>query len=144
VILRAKHVVQLQYFLMDTAKRYGLSSGGGGATPDERLASAAGLDYVLFVCSQYGDAAIPLDAPVAASARETLGRAAKAALDFCERMLLAPDVSFTDFAGRYACHDGIFQALRGLHDDGALSSDELQFRTLTLAHDVAARRRGVR
>jgi hypothetical protein len=42
-----------------------------------------------------------------------------------------------DFGG-----DGVFDALRGLHDDGVLTSDDLQFRVLTLSHDVAARRSG--
>ncbi|MGP6159839.1 MAG: hypothetical protein ACLPYS_20470, partial [Vulcanimicrobiaceae bacterium] len=69
MILRSKHVVQLQYFLLDTAKRYGLSNEPADATANEQLASAAGLDYALLVSSQHADADVSADAPEVASSR---------------------------------------------------------------------------
>ncbi len=142
MIVRKKHVVQLQYFLMDTAKRYAATGDEGRVETDEMLASAAALDYALFVATEHGDATIPESAPAGASGRETLSRAAKAALDLCERMLHTKPQTFADFAARHTGDGGIFATLRGLYDDGALASSDLQFRTLTLAHDVATRRRG--
>ena len=144
VILRARHVVDLQYFLMDAAKRYVLSNDSGIAGGDDLLASAAALDYALLVSTQHRDEPIPDDAPIVASGRETIRRSVRATLNFIEGMLQTPHDTFADFVDRHVHPGGIFDTLRGLRDDGALESDDLAFRALALEHEVVERRQGGR
>jgi hypothetical protein len=144
VILRARHVVDLQYFLMDAAKRYVLSSDSGVAGGDDLLASAAALDYALLVSSEQRDEPIPEDAAIVASGRDTIRRSVGATLDFIEEMLQTPPDTFADFVDRHVRPVGIFDTLRGLRADGALEGDDLAFRTLALAHEVAERRQNGR
>jgi hypothetical protein len=144
MILRTRHVVDLQYFLMDAAKRYVLSSDSGIAGGDDLLASAAALDYALLVSTRQRDEPIPDHAPIVASGRDTIRRSVRATLDFIEGMLQTPHGTFADFVDRHVHPGGIFDTLRGLRDDGALQSDDLAFRALALAHEVAERRQGGR
>jgi hypothetical protein len=144
MILRAKDVVQLQYFLMDGAKRYALPSGAGLEAADDLLASAAALDYALLLASENGGEHFDDASPAAASLRESLTRAALAALDFLDRMLRAPDEAFDDFAERHVRPGGIFDVVRALREGGVLDSAGLAFRAVTVASDVLERRDGSR
>ena len=142
MILRAKDVIDLQYFLMDGAKRCALPSGAGLDAADDLLASAAALDYALLVASENGGAYFDDAAPAADSLRESLGRAALAALDFVDRMLRAPQEAFDDFAERHVRKGGIFDIVRALREGGVVDSAGLAFRAVTLANDVLERRHG--
>lgn len=137
MILRAEYVVRLQHFLMDTARRYGLEDDPG----NERLSSAAGLDYVLLVCSHHPGGAVADEEPGVAASCEAVGRAVEAVLDVCEHTLLAPEGVFADLSHRYTGERNVLDAVRGLHNDGVLTDERLQFRILTLRHEIAERRK---
>jgi hypothetical protein len=140
MILRARDVVALQHFLLDAAKRYVVASGAQLDAADDLLASAAALDYALLLTSENGDAPFDPVAPATETLRETMARAAGAALDFAEKMLSAPAPARADFIERYAGSGGLFDVLRDLRQSGALASNGLSFRALTLASDLRERR----
>ena len=136
MILRASEVTALQHFLMDAARRYAVPGVGVLAAQGDLLASAAALDYALLLVTEHG--AEPFDdaAPDTASLCGTMTRAAIAALDFSDTMLAAPPDVRDDFIGRHACSGGLFDVLRALRRDGAIASDEIGFRAVTLASDL--------
>jgi hypothetical protein len=94
MILSAGRVVELQHFLMDAAKRRLVRA---DATA-ELLTQAAALDYALLLSSEHGTEPIDDAAPVATTIRETMARAAAAALDVMEAALGAPEAVFAAFA----------------------------------------------
>jgi len=136
VILNARDVAGLQHFLMDAAKRYLVASGFELEAGGDVLASAAALDYALLLASESGDTPPDAAAPASASVRETMTRAAVAALDLVERILSAPSATRLDFVERYAGSGGLFEVLRNLRAGGVLPSDDVSFRALTLASDL--------
>jgi hypothetical protein len=140
VILAAENVVDLQYFLMDAAKRY-VSARGVDATVDDLLANAAALDYALLLSSQHADETIDDDSAAALALRETVARAVGAALDVVERMLDARNDEFDDFVERHVRVGGLFDVIRSLRESGVTPGDDLAFRTVTLANDLIERRR---
>jgi hypothetical protein len=141
MILAAENVVDLQFFLMDAAKQYGAASGSATAT-DELLSNAAALDYALLLSSQHADEPIDDASPIGMSVRDTMTRAANAALDFVETMLRAPDEIFDDFVERHIRVGGLFDTIRSLRERGVAGGDGLAFRTLTIADSVLERRLG--
>jgi hypothetical protein len=136
VILAAENVVDLQFFLMDAAKRH-VAAGGAEATADDLLASAAALDYALLLSSQHADEPIDDTSPIGFSLRDTMTRAAASALDAIERTRPAPgDLD----AWKLRVH-AVFGVIAALRERGVVTSDELGFRAITLAEDVARGRR---
>lgn len=142
MVLAAENVTDLQYFLMDTVKRY-VAAIDAEDEADELHASAAALDYALLLSSEHADQVLDDAAPVAASVRETMTRAATVALHFARRMAAAPPRLFADFASRHARPGGIFDVLRELRERGVVTSTDVAFALLTLENDVAERRRTV-
>jgi hypothetical protein len=140
VILRSRDVVALQFFLMDAAKRYAVAIGTQPDAADDLLASAAALDYPVMLSKQNGEEAVEPSGETETALREILTRAGIAALDFTEKMLRAPDDAFDDFVERHVNGAGIFQLLRALRRDGAIASDDVGFRSVTLSSDVLERR----
>ena len=112
MILAAGDVIDLQFFLMDGAKRYAPALGATDAAADDLLGSAAALDYALLLSSEHADEAIDNGAPIATSIGETMTRAARAALDLIDRILVAPPDTFADFARRNVRPGGILDVLR--------------------------------
>jgi hypothetical protein len=141
VRLPPDQVADLQYFLMDAAKRYVLASGGRLEDADELLACAAALDYALLVASERAYELEDDAGPVAATLRETMTRAANAALDFVERMVRAPESAFDDFVERHIRAGGVFDVVRALREGGVVTAHDVAFRALTLANDILERRR---
>jgi hypothetical protein len=139
MILRASDVADLQYVLMDSVRRYGATSGMTLEMRDDLLASAAALDYALLLSSENGDEPFDGAAPVAATLRDTMTRAAISALDFATQMLRAPKHVLEDFLEHHARESGLFDVLRSLRGSGVLTSDEVSFRALTLANDLRDR-----
>lgn len=140
MILSAVDVVELQYFLMDGARRYVATSGTVDAVADDVLASAAALDYALLLSSEHGNETLDDDLPVAASIRSTMERAALAALDLIEELLAGPPGALRDFHARHGTREGIFATIAALRTRGVIASDTVAFRCLTIASDVLARR----
>lgn len=140
MVLAAENVTDLQYFLMDTAKRYVVAIGAADEA-DELYACAAALDYALLLSSEHADQILDDAAPVAASVRETMTRAATVALQFARRMVIAPPRLFADFADRHARPGGILDVLRELRERGVVTSTDVAFDLVTLSNDVAERRR---
>ena len=140
MILCAVDVVELQYFLMDGARRCVAASGTVDAVADDLLASAAALDYALLLASEHANETLDDDLPVAASIRSTLERAALAALDLIDELLAGPPEGFRDFLRRHGTREGIFVTIATLRARGAIVSDAVAFRTITVASDVFARR----
>jgi hypothetical protein len=140
VILRASDVTDLQYFLMDAARRYVVAAGAPIETADDLLASAAALDYALLLSSEHGDEPFGGAEPVAATLRDTMTRAAVAALDFAENMRTAPQEVVDDFVDRHARAGGLFDVLQALRREDVLASGDVAFRAVTLASDLRERR----
>ena len=140
MILAAENVVDLQFFLMDAAKQYAPASGSAAST-DELLSNAAALDYALLLSSQHADEPIDDASPVGMTVRDTMTRAALAALDFVETMLRATDEVFDDFVERHIRRGGLFDTIRSMRERGVAGGDELAFRTLTLADALLERRK---
>ena len=140
--LAAARVKELQFFLIDSAKRYVASSSPGLKGAGELLSSAAALDYVLLVSSERPGDLVDDGNAIATGIRETTLRAATAALDFIDRMLEAPDDIFEDFIERHVRVGGIFETFRALCSGGVLLSSDVAFRVLTSASDLLDRRRG--
>jgi hypothetical protein len=138
--LRPGDVIALQHFLMDVARRYVVASGGSLDDAANLLASAAALDYALLLASQHGDQPFDDADPNAAPLRETLTRAATAALNFAEEMLGAPQALLNDFVERYVDGGGVFGLLRSLRAGNVLASGDIGFRAITLASDLRERR----
>jgi hypothetical protein len=139
--LRPSDVADLQFVLMDAARRPGAAALAPPGLREEMLASAAGLDYVLMLASGDGG---PFDGsgPQAAAVSDAMTRAATAALDFAAVLLAEPGAAAEDFLERRVRETGLFELVRALRDAGVVVSDELSFRALTLAHDVRLKRRG--
>lgn len=137
-MLAASDVVDLQFFLMDGAKRYADATGITEA--GDLLASAAALDYALLLSSEHGNEPIDDRAPIAASVRETMTRASLAALDLVDRMSRAPDALFRDFANRHVRSGGIFDVLASLRKRDVVLADDVAFRILTATNDFVERR----
>lgn len=140
MILSAADVVDLQFFLMDGARRYVATTGTSDAGTLDLLASAAALDYALLLASERANETLDDAAPVAASIRSTMARAGNAALDLIAAVVVGPRDGFDDFIGRHGGPGGIFATLAMLRARGAIVDDGVAFRTLTLADDVLARR----
>jgi hypothetical protein len=136
VILAAEDVADLQYFLLDAAKRYVVGTTGTLDDASDLLASAAALDYVMLLSSEPATETLEDDSPIALGVRETLARAAGAALDFIETMRDAPADVRRDFMARHAGDGGVFSVLRRMRERDALTSDDVAFRKLTLASDL--------
>jgi hypothetical protein len=137
VILAAENVVDLQFFLMDAARRH--VAAGADAMADDLLASAAALDYALLLSSQHGEEELDATSAVGSSLRDTLARAANAALDVVERELRAcatePEEART--LRRRAVE--VLDTIRALREREVLTGDALAFRCITLAEDIARR-----
>jgi len=140
MILHARDVVALQFFLMDSAKRYAMPDGRRSHDADELLAGAAALDYPVMVARGGSGESCEPEAATAASLREIVTRAVSAALDFIETMLRAPDDAFVDFCDRHGGPAGIFEVIGALRRDGAIGSDDVGFRAVTLRNDLLERR----
>jgi hypothetical protein len=141
VILAAENVVDLQYVLMDAAKRL-VGAGDAQAEADELLSNAAALDYALVLASQHADEEMDPESAVGSAVRDTMTRAASAALDAIERMSRSrDDVACGEFVERHTRPGGVLDVLRELRARGVTYGDELAFRTLTIASDAAERRR---
>lgn len=141
MILAAGDIVDLQFFLMDGAKRYVDASSSGVSASDDLLASAAALDYALLLSTERTDEVLDDDAPVTQGVRETMTRASLAALDLIERIRDAPDATFADFALRHVRPGGIFDVLGALRTRGVVRANDVAFRLVTVANDVHTRRR---
>jgi len=139
VILAAENVVDLQFFLMDSAKYYAATGAANGAS-DELLSNAAALDYALLLSSQHGDETLDDDSAVGISLRETMTKAANAALDFVDVMLHASEDVFDDFVERQVRAGGLFETIASLRESGVATDSDLAFRALTLANDLIERR----
>ncbi len=139
--LAPTRVKELQFFLIDAAKRYVASSTPGLKGAGELLSSAAALDYVLLVASERPSDLVDGTNAIAVGIRETTLRATTAALDFIERMLEAPDDIFEDFIERHVRVGGIFETFRALRTDGVLLSNDIAFRVVAAASDLLDRRR---
>jgi hypothetical protein len=140
VILAAENVVDLQFFLMDAAKRY-VAAGGPDRMTDRLFGSAAALDYALLLASQNGDETLDDASAAGQSVRETMTRAAHVALDVVDRMLKARDDVFADFVERHVRAGGLFDVIAALQKRGVVTDGDVAFRTLTLASDLIERRR---
>ncbi len=141
VKLAAARVKELQFFLIDAAKRYVASSSPGLKGAGELLSSAAALDYVLLVASERPSDLVDGTHAIAAGIRETTLRATTAALDFIERMVEAPDDIFEDFIERHVRVGGIFETFRALRRDDVLQSSDVAFRIIVAASDLLDRKR---
>ncbi len=139
MILAASDVADLQYFLLDAAKRYVVGNGGTIDDASDLLSSAAALDYVMLLASERATETIDDDTPIAAGVRETLARAANAALDFIETLSDAAPETRRDFIQRHAKDGGVFTVLRRMRERDALTNDDVAFRKLTLASDLLER-----
>lgn len=137
--LAAERVKELQFFLIDAAKRYVAFRGPALTVASELLSCAAALDYVLLLSSERPNEILDGTGAVAVGVRETTERAAVAALGFIDSMLAAPDDVFEDFIGRHVRAGGIFETFRALRD-GVLSP-AIAFRMVTAASDLLERRR---
>ncbi len=141
VILAAENVVDLQYALMDAAKRL-VAAGGAQAEADELLSNAAALDYALVLASQHADEEMDPASAVGCAVRDTMTSAAGAVLDALERMIRSrDDAACREFVERHTRPGGVLDVLRELRARGVADGDELAFRTLTIASDAAERRR---
>jgi hypothetical protein len=140
MILRASDVTDLQYFLMDAARRYVVAADVRKDAADDLLSNAAALDYALLLSSERGDEAFDGAEPVAATLRDTMTRAAVAALDFAETMRSAPQAVLDDFVDRHARPGGLFDVLQALRREDVLASGDVAFRAVTLASDLRERR----
>jgi hypothetical protein len=140
VILAAGDVVDLQFFLMDAAKRYVASSGSDAAT-DDLLSHAAALDYALLMSSEHDDEPIDDASALGTALRSTMTKATLAALDVARRMLSAREETFEDFVERHILTGNVFATIRALRERGATEGDEIPFRALTIASDLLERRR---
>jgi hypothetical protein len=140
MILRASDITALQHFLMDAARRYVVPGGGALDAQDDLLASAAALDYALLLSVQNGGDSFDDTAPGVVTLRDTMTRAAAAALDFSATMLAAREDLLDDFVDRHAGSGGLFDVLRSLRRGRVLQSDDIGFRALTLANDLRERR----
>ena len=136
MILAAGDVADLQYFLLDAAKRYVVGDSGNIDDASDLLSSAAALDYVMLLSSEPATETLEDDSPIAAGVRETLARAANAALDFIETMRTASPEVREDFIKRHARDGGVFTVLRRMRERDALVNDDVAFRKLTLASDL--------
>ncbi len=137
MILDAAHVAKLQYFLMDAARRDVVAGGAPSVRTEGLLASAAALDYALLMSVRCAAELLDDDAPAVASVRETMTRAADAALDVVEVMLHAPDAAFDG-----CVHESIFALLRELLIGDVVRSNDVAFRRITLASEAFDRRPG--
>ena len=142
VILAAENVVDLQFFLMDSARSAGAATAVETERAAELLASAAALDYALLLASQYGDATIDDDSAVGMSLRDTMTRAANVALDFVEIVLRASDDEFDAFVERHVRAGGVMDVIKALRERGVAPDVDLSFRTLVIGNDLLERRRG--
>jgi len=142
VILTAGDVVDLQFFLMDGAKRYAHASVVDADMMGDLLASAAALDYALYLASERADEPIDDVAPIAGSVRETMTRASLAALGLIARLVRAPDETFLDFAGRHARAGGIFDVIASLRKGDVVLAGDVAFEVLTVTSDLVDRRLG--
>ena len=138
--LAAERVKELQFFLIDAAKRYVAFSGAKLPAAGELLSCAAALDYVLLISSERPLEIAGSDDAVSSGVRETTERAAVAALDFIDTMLAAPDDLFDDFVERHVRAGRIFETFRALRDD--VLTENVAFRIVTTASDLLDRRRG--
>jgi hypothetical protein len=136
VTLNAASVVDLQYFLMDAARRYARTDG-------DLLARAAALDYALLLSSEQGDESIDDAAPLAGMIRDVMSAAASSALDLVQEIVAGPDPPFRDFAERYGAPGGIFDVVRDLRSAQAIVDDGIAFRLVTLASEITERRRRI-
>jgi len=134
VTLSAASIVDLQYFLMDAARRY-------APAETDLLARAAALDYALLLSSEHGEQQIDDATPVAGLIRDVMSGAATTALDLAAEMLSASDETFCDFAERYGGPGGIFDVVRDLRAAQAIVDDGVAFRLVTLASEITERRR---
>ncbi|MDQ2857039.1 MAG: hypothetical protein M3R53_00105 [Candidatus Eremiobacteraeota bacterium] len=136
MILNAAHVVKLQHFLMDAARHDVIANGASCVRSEELLASAAALDYALLMSVRCAAELLDDEAPAVSSVRETMARAANAALDVVAVMLHDPDAAFDGFT----VPDSIFTLLRELLDGDVVRSNDVAFRRLTLASEASDRR----
>ncbi len=136
VILAAGDVADLQYFLLDAAKRYVVGATGEIDDASDLLSSAAALDYVMLLSSEPETETLDDDTPIAAGVRETLARAANAALDFIATLRDAPPEIRSDFMSRHMVPSGIFSVLARMRERAALCDDDVAFRKLVLASDL--------
>ncbi len=136
----AHDVSGLQHFLLDVVRRYVVAEELRYDETDELLASAAALDYALLVCRESEEDRPTPSAAVLEGIRESIERAVDRALDIISTAFDLADDAFRDFAERHAGPHGIFPVFARLRKDGALRSDELAFRAITLANDIAIRR----
>lgn len=136
--LSASDVIDLQFFLMDGARRYVSKKPGATAGAGDLLASAAALDYALLFSSERANEPLDDEAPVAESLRTTMARAVTAALDLVESVLAGPNAELADFTTRQG--RSIFATIATLRARGLVSNDDIAFRALTLAHDARGRR----
>jgi hypothetical protein len=140
--LAAGRVKELQFFLIDAAKRYVATSDAGLSGAGELLSSAAALDYVLLVSSERPGELVDDANPIAAGCRETTLRAATAALDLIDFILVAPADVFEDFMERHVRVGRIFETFRSLRETDVLSGGDIAFRIVTSASDLLERRAG--
>lgn len=138
--LAAERVKELQYFLMDAAKRYAAPHGTGKCGPGELLSNAAALDYLLLLSSERPGELADSSSPVVAGVRETTQRAVLAALDVGAAMLAAPDDIFSDFFERHVREGKIFETFRALRESGVLTSNDVAFRVVTTENDLRERK----
>lgn len=139
--LAPERVAALQYFLMDSAKRFAAAKNSGADAASGLLSNAAALDYALAIVSERPDEVADDDAPAARSLRETVARAATVSLDFIGAMQTAPEEAYAAFAAAHLGSDGIFSVLSSLVASGVLAGDDLRFRILTQNSDAFERRR---
>ncbi len=139
--LAAERVKELQFFLIDAAKRYVASRSSGLSAAGELLSTAAALDYVLLLSSERPAELADAGSPVTVGVRETTLRAVLAALDFIATMLEAPEDQFEDFVERHVRAGRIFETFRALHEGDVMVSSDVAFRIVTTASDILDRRR---
>ncbi len=135
MILTTGAVAGVQYFLMDASKRYDPRNGA------DVLACAASLDYVLLFASERASEIADDDASVTKNVRDLLTHACAVGLDIVDEIATGPTSRLDDFVERHLRPGGFFDVLRSLRESGAVSSDDVTFRTLTTADTLLERRR---
>ncbi len=137
--LSVRHVKDLQFFLIDAAKRYAGPRNDAGSLADDLLSSAASLDYVLLIASERPGDMLDAAGPIATGVCETVTRATLTSLRFMRGMLAEPSAVFSDFAQRHIEQSRILATLQALALAGAVQTGDARFAIVTTASDVLER-----
>lgn len=130
-----EHVVALQAFLMNGARRYAPAPPTG--EPNPYLVAAASLDYAVLVASGVADDRLDRDAALA-SMRIILAKAARAAIELARVALERSPAIRAEFFTLDGGPGGILTTLDALARDAMLADPDLSFEIIALRADVHA------